>query len=99
MKIRNNMGPRTLTWGTPALTGRGDERVQRHLLSTRVEEVTNPRVELALDSTGRQCGEQGRMPDCMKDRDMSGETALISCLILRSSIHSWGSRSSMSKVE
>ena len=27
MKIRNNMGPRTLPWGTPALLGRGDERV------------------------------------------------------------------------
>ena len=26
MKIRNRMGPRSLPWGTPALTGRGDWR-------------------------------------------------------------------------
>ena len=32
----------------------------------RVEEVSNPRVELALDSIGRQFGEQGRMPDFIK---------------------------------
>ena len=27
MNIQNRMGPRTLPWGTPALTGGGDERV------------------------------------------------------------------------
>ena len=53
--------------GTPALTGRGNERVQlSHTLTTRGEEVSNSRVELALDSIGRQFGEQGMMPDCIK---------------------------------
>jgi len=32
-------------------------------------------------------------------RDMYGEMALISCLTLRASIHSWEHRSSMFKVE
>ena len=32
----------------------------------RGEEVSNPRVELALDSIGRQFGEQGRIPDDIK---------------------------------
>jgi len=42
------MGPRTLPWGTPTLTGRGGERVPlRATLSMRVEEVSNPRVDLA----------------------------------------------------
>ena len=68
MKIRTKMGPRTLPWCTPALTGRGDERIPfgtTHWL-TRVEEVIDTRVELALDSIGRQFGEQDRMPDCIK---------------------------------
>ena len=51
MNIMNKMRPRTLPWGTPALTGKGEERVP---LAMRVEEVSNPRVELALDSIGRQ---------------------------------------------
>ena len=54
MKIRNRIGPRTLNWDTPA-------SIESHTLVTRVEEVTNPRVELALDSIGREFGEQGRM--------------------------------------
>ena len=37
-----------------------------HTLALRVEEVRNPRVELALDSIGRQFGEQWRMPDCIE---------------------------------
>ena len=40
--------------------------VESDTLVTRVVEVRNPRVELALDSIGRQFGEQGRMPDCIK---------------------------------
>ena len=28
MKIRNKTGPNTLPWGTPAMTGKGDDRVQ-----------------------------------------------------------------------
>ena len=36
--------------------------VESHKLAPRVEEVSNPRVELAFDSIGRQFGEQGRMP-------------------------------------
>ena len=31
-----------------------------------MEEVSNPRVEFALDSIGRQFGKQGRMPDCIR---------------------------------
>ena len=59
MKIRNRTGPRTLPWGTPALTGRGDgkESVESHTLATRVEEVSKPCVELALDAKDRQFGE------------------------------------------
>ena len=36
------------------------------MLAPRVEEVSKPRVELALDVTRRKLGEQGRMPDCIK---------------------------------
>ena len=36
------------------------------MFAVRVEEVSNPRVELALESIGRQFGEQVRMPDCIK---------------------------------
>ena len=36
--------------------------VESHIFAMRVEEVRNPRVELALDSKGREFGEQGRMP-------------------------------------
>ena len=32
----------------------------------RVEDVSNPRVELALDAIGRPFGEHGSMPDCVK---------------------------------
>ena len=35
-------------------------------MSRTVEEVSNPRVELVLDSIARQFGEQGRIPDCIK---------------------------------
>ena len=67
MKMRNRNGPRTLSWGTLALTGTGDERItgrgdenillRSHMLATRVEEVSNPCVELTLDAIGRQFGE------------------------------------------
>ena len=40
--------------------------IERHTLTMRVEEVSNSRVELALDSIGRQFGERGGMPDCIK---------------------------------
>ena len=36
------------------------------MLFTRVEEVGNPLVESALDSIGRQFGEQSRMSDSIK---------------------------------
>ena len=32
----------------------------------RVEEMSKPYVELPLHAIGRQFGEQGRMPDCIK---------------------------------
>ena len=37
--------------------------IESHKLAPRVEEVSNPRVELVFDSIARQFGEQGRMPD------------------------------------
>ena len=40
--------------------------IESHLLATRVEEVSNPRVELSLDVIDREFGEQGRMPDCIQ---------------------------------
>ena len=36
------------------------------MLTTRVEDVSNPRVQMALDSIDRQFGEQGGMPRCIK---------------------------------
>ena len=89
MTIRNRMGPGALTWGTPALTGRGDERIPLRATQwpMRVEEVSKPFVELAMDAIGREFGEQGRMPDCIKSTRYVQETALISCLILRAPIH------------
>ena len=36
------------------------------MLATRVEEVRKPCVEVALDAIGREFGEQGGMPDCIK---------------------------------
>ena len=36
--------------------------VEWYTLVTRVEEVSNPRVELTLDSIG----EKGRLPDCIE---------------------------------
>ena len=45
---------------------RRKDSVESYTLAARVEEVSNPRVELALDSVGRQFGEQGRMPDCFE---------------------------------
>ena len=35
-------------------------------MATSVEEVNNPRVELALDAIAREFGEQGRMLDYIK---------------------------------
>ena len=36
------------------------------MLAMRVEEDIKPCVELALDSIGRESGEQGGIPDCFK---------------------------------
>ena len=33
---------------------------------TKVEEVSEPCVELVLDAIAMECGEQGRMPGCIK---------------------------------
>ena len=48
-----------------SVEGSGMVSVKSHTLSTRVEEVSNPRVELAFDSIDRVWRE-GRMPDCIK---------------------------------
>ena len=45
---------------------RRKDSVESHTLAMRVKEVRNPGVELALDSIGRQFGEQGMMPDYQK---------------------------------
>ena len=70
MKIWNWTGHRILLWGTPDLLGRGDERIplsiESHILDTRLEEVGNPGVELALDARDREFAEQGRMPGCVE---------------------------------
>ena len=40
--------------------------IESHTLAMRVEEVSNLRVELALDSIGRQFEDKDRMPDCIE---------------------------------
>ena len=36
------------------------------MLTVTGEEVCDPRVEIALDTMGREFGEQGELPDCFK---------------------------------
>jgi len=64
-----------------------------------VEEVRNPFVELALDATGGEFGEQGGMPDSIESMIYVSREAQISCRTLRASIHCWMSRSTISNVE
>jgi len=59
--------------------------VESHALTMRVEEVNNPRVELALDSIDLDSLESRQAAKLYQKRDMSKNTALISCLILRAS--------------
>ena len=40
------------------------DSVESYMLARRVEEDSNPRMELALFAIGREFGEQGGMPDC-----------------------------------
>ena len=42
------------------------DSVESHTLAMRVEEVSKPCVELALDAIGRGFGEKGRMADYQK---------------------------------
>ena len=67
MLVKNRTGPNTLPWGTPSLTGRGDERILSGgmCFSTRAE-VSGPCVEVALDAVGREFEEQGGVPDWIK---------------------------------
>ena len=65
----------------------------------RGEEVSNPRVELALDSIGRQFGEQGRMPGCIKSSIYVQRDSPDLMSDIEGLHHCWESRSSMSKVE
>ena len=51
---------------------------------------------MLLDTIGREFGEQGRVSNA---HDMSSDMALISCLVLRTSIHCWESRNSISREE
>ena len=44
---------------------RRKDSFESYTTAMRVEEVSNPRVELAFDSIGRQFGEQDGMPDCI----------------------------------
>ena len=101
MKIRNMTGPRTLPWGTPALTGRGVEMVPlsatcwiTDFLHSRSQECSWPWMTQTENMENKV-----RCQTASKARDMTGEMALMSRLILRASIHGWVSRSSMSKVE
>ena len=101
IKMRNNMGLRTLPWGTPTLTGRGDERalLRATCCLLRVEEVSNPRVDFSLDSIGRQFREQGRMSDCIKGSRYVQRDCPDLMSDIEGPIHCWESRSSMVKVE
>ena len=52
------------------------------MLTTRVEEVSNPKVEFALDSIGREFGESGRMPDYIKiSRSVQRDSSDLVCVI------------------
>jgi len=42
------------------------DSIESHTLASRVEEVSETYVELPLDAIGREFGEQGMMPDCIK---------------------------------
>ena len=44
--------------------------VERHVLATKVEELSKLCVELALDARSREFGEQGRMPDGIKTQKL-----------------------------
>ena len=69
------------------------------MLATRVEEISKPCVELALDAIGGEFGEQGAgCQTALKARGMSEEMALISCLTLKASIHCLENKSSMCRV-
>ena len=65
MKIWNRMGVENNALGYSSLDRerRRKGSIESHTSATRVEEVSHPRVELALDSI--EFGEQGKMPDCI----------------------------------
>ena len=73
MMIKNKMGPRTLgvPWGYSSLDKerRRKGSVESHTLATRVEEVRNPRVQLDLDSIGRQLESRAGCQTVSKTRD------------------------------
>ena len=69
------------------------------MLAMGVEEVSNPRVELALDSIGRQFKEQGRIPDCIESSRYVQRDGPDLMSDIEGLYHCWESRSSMSKVE
>jgi len=65
--MRNKIGLNTLPWGTPASTGRGDERVPLKTTPTmRVEEVRKPGLNVALNAKGSELGKQNKMPECVE---------------------------------
>ena len=74
MKIRNNLGASNTALGYSSLdkTRRRKDSIESHTLGMRVEDISNPRVELGLDAIGREFGEQGGMPDCIKSLRLSG---------------------------
>jgi len=80
MKIRNKMGLRTLHWGKSSLDK------ERRRKSSGESPMLASRVELALDSIGKQFGEHVGCQTISKARDMPRETAFI-CLILKASNH------------
>ena len=101
MKIRNRTRLRSLPWGHSSLDRerRLKDSVDSHTLAMRVEKVINLRVQLPWIPSADSLESKARCQIVSKTRGMSRETALISCLTLRASIHCWESRSSMSKLE
>ena len=88
-------------WGTPAWTGRGDEREPLRATRWRWQERKSASHLWRLPWIPKE-GSLVNSAGCLtisKVCDMSREMALISWLSFGASVHCWESRSSMSSVE
>ena len=73
---------------------------ESNTLASRVEEISKPCVELALDAIGREFGEQGGMPKCIESsRYVQRDGPNLVSDIEGVPIHCWESRSSKSKIQ